>query len=134
MKKAHFYLFGFSALMVCDTLTQVSFKLASNHGGDFQMQFAWFWNVFTQPWIYGAVLGYLGSFVSWMTLLKHAPVGPAFAASHLEIVLVLIISAFYFGDRLTVMQVVGAMLIVIGIVCLSLSESKQEHCHEHGHS
>ena len=43
------------------------------------------------PWIYGAVAGYLGAFVTWMTLLKHAPVGPAFAASHLEVVTVLIV-------------------------------------------
>jgi drug/metabolite transporter (DMT)-like permease len=76
-------------------------------------------------------LGYLGSFVAWMTLLKHAPVGPAFAASHLEIVLVLIISALYFGDRLSEMQIVGALLIVLGIVCLSLSESKQSSVQKH---
>ena len=131
MKKANFYLIGFSALMLCDTLTQVSFKLASNHGGEFAMQFHWFLSVFTQPWIYGAVVGYLGSFVAWMTLLKHAPVGPAFAASHLEVVLVLAVSAIYFGDRLTAMQIVGALLIVLGIVCLSFSESKQEDAEVH---
>ena len=131
MKKANFYLIGFSALMLCDTLTQVSFKLASNHGGEFAMQFHWFLDVFTQPWIYGAVVGYLGSFVAWMTLLKHAPVGPAFAASHLEVVLVLAVSSIYFGDRLTAMQIVGALLIVLGIVCLSFSESKQEDAEVH---
>jgi drug/metabolite transporter (DMT)-like permease len=131
MKKAKFYMIGFSALMLCDTLTQVSFKLASNHGGEFFMQLAWFMSIFSQPWIYGAVLGYLGSFVAWMTLLKHAPVGPAFAASHLEVVLVLVVSAVYFGDRLAPMQVLGALLIVIGIICLSLSEAEQENVEVH---
>lgn len=131
MKKAKFYMVGFSALMLCDTLTQVSFKLASNHGGEFVMQLAWFMSIFSQPWIYGAVLGYLGSFVAWMTLLKHAPVGPAFAASHLEVVLVLVVSAVYFGDRLAPMQVLGALLIVIGIICLSLSEAEQENVEVH---
>ncbi|MFZ9643206.1 MAG: DMT family transporter [Candidatus Methylopumilus sp.] len=131
MKKAKFYMIGFSALMLCDTLTQVSFKLASNHGGEFVMQLAWFMSIFSQPWIYGAVLGYLGSFVAWMTLLKHAPVGPAFAASHLEVVLVLVVSAVYFGDRLAPMQVLGALLIVIGIICLSLSEAEQENVEVH---
>lgn len=131
MKKAKFYMVGFSALMLCDTLTQVSFKLASNHGGEFVMQLVWFMSIFSQPWIYGAVLGYLGSFVAWMTLLKHAPVGPAFAASHLEVVLVLVVSAVYFGDRLAPMQVLGALLIVIGIICLSLSEAEQENVEVH---
>ena len=131
MKKTRFYMIGFSALMLCDTLTQISFKLASNHGGDFVMHLDWFLSIFSQPWIYGAVLGYLGSFVAWMTLLKHAPVGPAFAASHLEVVLVLVVSAVYFGDRLAPMQIVGAMLIVIGIICLSFSEAEQENVENH---
>jgi drug/metabolite transporter (DMT)-like permease len=83
--------------------------------------------VFSKPWVYGAVLGYLGAFVAWMTLLKHAPVGPAFAASHMEIVFVLILSAIFFGEKLKSMQIVGAVCIVLGIVCLSLSESKNPH-------
>ena len=62
-----------------------------------------------------------------MTLLKHAPVGPAFAASHLEIIFVLILSAMFFGEKLKAMQIVGAVCIVFGIVCLSLSESKNPH-------
>lgn len=131
MNKARFYMIGFSALMLCDTLTQISFKLASNHGGDFVMNLDWFLSIFSQPWIYGAVLGYLGSFVAWMTLLKHAPVGPAFAASHLEVVLVLVVSAVYFGDRLGPMQIFGALLIVIGIICLSFSEAEQENVENH---
>src|SRR3989442_10264020 len=43
---------------------------------------AWLARVFGQPWIYGAFVGYIGAFFSWMTLLKRAPIGPAFAASH----------------------------------------------------
>ncbi len=125
MNKSYFYLIGFSALMLFDTLTQVSFKLASSHVGAFTLSVDWFIQVFSGVWIYGAVLGYLGAFIAWMTLLKHAPVGPAFAASHLEIVLVLILSAMYFGEKLNPMQVVGALCIVLGIVFLSLSESKQ---------
>jgi drug/metabolite transporter (DMT)-like permease len=60
-------------------------------------------------------------------LLKRAPVGPAFAASHLGLVAVLAISVAYFGEHLSVMQVVGALCIVLGIVFLSLSEAKQPH-------
>jgi drug/metabolite transporter (DMT)-like permease len=62
-----------------------------------------------------------------MTLLKHAPVGPAFAASHLGLIPVLLISATYFGEKLTIMQLLGAVSIMIGIVFLSLSEAKYPH-------
>ena len=127
MKKSHFYLLGFGALMLFDTLTQVSFKLASNDAGAFMLNFDWVMAVLHHPWIYVAIAGYVGSFVAWMTVLNHAPVGPAFAASHLAIVLVLAISVIYFGEQLSVKQVVGALSIVLGIVLLSLSENRQPH-------
>ena len=127
MRTRYFYLIGFGALMLFDTLTQVSFKLASTHAGEFIPKLEWLLVVFHNLWIYVAVAGYIGSFIAWMTLLKHAPVGPAFAASHLAIVFVLIISVVYFGEHLTVMQVAGTLSIILGIVFLSLSEARKSH-------
>ncbi len=127
MSTARFYVLGFGALMLFDTWTQVSFKLASHQTGEFTMTLEWLKAAVLSPWIYGAVAGYLGAFVTWMTLLKHAPVGPAFAASHLEVVTVLIVSVLYFGERLAPLQIVGGLCIVLGIIFLSLSESKHAH-------
>lgn len=126
MKKPHFYLLGFGVLMLLDTFTQISFKMASNHAGAFVMNWGWLVRVFHNPWVYGAVLGYLCAFLTWMTLLKRAPVGLAYAVSHLEIVAVLIASAILFGEKLNHMQIVGALSIILGIVFLSLSESKRD--------
>ena len=127
MRTRYFYLIGFGALMLFDTLTQVSFKLASSQAGEFIPKIEWLLVVFRNPWIYVAATGYIGSFIAWMTLLKRAPVGPAFAASHLAIVFVLVISVTYFGEHLTVMQVAGALSIILGIMFLSLSEARQSH-------
>lgn len=127
MKKRHFYATGFAVLVVFDTLTQVSIKLASNQAGEFAMTLQWLLVVSHNPWLYAAIAGYLGAFAAWMTLLKHAPVGPAFAASHLGLVPVLAISVAFFDERLTTLQVVGTICIVAGIVFLSLSEAKQPH-------
>lgn len=127
MSTARFYVLGFGVLVLFDTWTQVSFKLASHHTGEFVMTLAWLKAAVLSPWIYGAVAGYLGAFVTWMTLLKHAPIGPAFAASHLEVVTVLIVSVLYFGEHLARLQIVGGLCIVLGIIFLSLSESKHTH-------
>jgi drug/metabolite transporter (DMT)-like permease len=127
MKKLYFYGIGFAILIVFDTLTQVSIKLASSQAGAFSMSTDWLFAVLHNPWLYVAALGYLGAFGAWMTLLKHAPVGPAFAASHLGLVPVLLISASYFGEKLTYMQILGAVCIMVGIVFLSLSEAKHSH-------
>jgi drug/metabolite transporter (DMT)-like permease len=125
MSRRRFYVIGFGILMLFDTLTQVSIKLATAHAGGFVPQLSWLLAVATEPWLYAAIMGYLGAFVTWMTLLKHAPIGPAFAASHLEVVSVLIISVLFFHERLTPGQILGGLCIAAGIVCLSLSEAEQ---------
>ena len=127
MSTRRFYILGFSALMVFDTLTQVFLKITANQTGEIEMTLGYLREVVLNPWIYGAVCGYLGSFFTWMTLLKHAPVGPAFAASHLEVVTVLIISVLFFGEHLAPLQIVGCICIVVGIVFLSMSESGHSH-------
>ncbi|MGE5493472.1 MAG: DMT family transporter [Actinomycetota bacterium] len=122
-----FYLFGFVALIAFDTLSQVCFKLAAVHAEPFAVDLDWLLRIVTQPYVYGAVVGYLGAFVTWMTLLEHAPIGPAFAASHLEVIGVMIISVPVFGEYLSAMQILGAGLIVAGVACLALGETSDAH-------
>lgn len=124
MSTRRFYLLGFAVLMVFDTLTQVFFKLATRHAGPFHPDRVWLVGVVHNGWILGAVLGYILAFVTWMTLLKHAPVGPAFAVSHSEVVTVLAVSVVYFHERLTWIQILGSLCIVAGIACLSASQSE----------
>ncbi|HEU4670955.1 MAG TPA: EamA family transporter [Dyella sp.] len=120
-----FYLIGFALLMTFDTLTQISFKMAGNHALPVEASAAWLWRLFGEPWVYGAVLGYLGAFFTWMSLLKHAPIGPAFAASHLEVVSVMLLSVWLFHEPLTATKLVGAAAILAGIVCLGLAEREE---------
>ncbi|XAH24673.1 EamA family transporter [Xylophilus sp. GW821-FHT01B05] len=121
-----FYLIGFLVLMGFDTLAQISFKYAGAQALPLEFSTSWLLRVFSQPWIYGAFVGYVGAFFAWMTLLKHAPIGPAFAASHLEIVSVLLLSVWLFDERIGVPQVMGGLFIVAGIVCLALSETEDD--------
>lgn len=118
-----FYLVGFAFLLAFDTLNFACFKLAGMHALPLEMNAAWLARVFTSLWTYGALAGYLGAFVTWMSLLKHAPIGPAFAASHLDVVSVMLVSWWLFAEPVTPTQMVGALVIVAGIVCLALAES-----------
>ncbi|HZX72222.1 MAG TPA: EamA family transporter [Rhodanobacter sp.] len=120
-----FYLFGFLLLMAFDTLAQISFKYAGTQALPVQASIAWLSRVFGQAWVYGAVVGYIGAFFTWMALLKHAPIGPAFAASHLEVVSVMLLSIWLFDEHLTLPRVLGAIAIVAGIVCLGVAENRE---------
>lgn len=119
-----FYLFGFLTLMMFDTLAQVSFKYASMHASPLSLDVAWLARVFGHVWIYGAFVGYIGAFFTWMSLLRYAPVGPAFAASHLEIVSVTLISLWLFNESLSLPTLLGGVLILLGILCLAKSEAQ----------
>ncbi|WP_338513953.1 EamA family transporter [Pseudomonas poae] len=121
-----FYILGFLSLIFFDTLAQVSFKYASIHAEPLAMDVAWLVRVFGHPWIYGAFVGYIGAFFTWMTLMKHAPIGPAFAASYLELISVTLVSVWLFDDTLTIAKVIGGLLIVAGILCLARQESPEE--------
>jgi drug/metabolite transporter (DMT)-like permease len=113
-----FYVIGFLALLGFDTLAQVGFKLAAVVAAPPEFGIAWLARIAGERWIYFAVVGYFGAFVTWMTLLRYAPVGPAFATSHLDIVSVLFISVTVLGERLSKVQVIGAALILTGIAVL----------------
>lgn len=117
-----YYVTGFLVLMVFDTLSQLCFKLAALHAAPFAADGPWLLRVAREPWVYGAIAGYLGAFVTYMSLLRHAPVGPAFAASHLNVVSVLLVSAWLLHERLSLPQLVGATLIVLGILVLARAE------------
>ena len=128
-----FYFIGFLVLMAFDTLAQLSFKQAGNAALPLELSPAWLMRVFGQPWIYGAFVGYIGAFFTWMSLLKRAPIGPAFAASHLEIITVLALSHYLFNEQIGWSQIVGCLFIIAGIVCLAMSETEDpEDGHQSG--
>ncbi|MDR1084045.1 MAG: EamA family transporter [Deltaproteobacteria bacterium] len=114
-----FYIIGFLVLMFFDTITQISMKFAGNTALPMKLNLDWGLRVLKTAWIYLALGGYLGSFVTWMTLLKHAPVGPSFAASHMEIISVTLLSIWLFHEPLTSLKAVGGLLILLGVMCLA---------------
>jgi drug/metabolite transporter (DMT)-like permease len=117
-----FYLSGFAVLLAFDTVVQLSFKYAGAHAFPPEASWAWVARIFGHPWIYIALIGYVGNFFTWMSLLKHAPIGPAFAATHLDVVTVMLASAWLFHEALTPMRLLGAGVIMLGILCLAFAE------------
>ena len=57
-----FYIIGFLILMSFDTLSQISFKYASTQGLPLELSPDWLMRLFLNPWLYGAIAGYLGAF------------------------------------------------------------------------
>jgi drug/metabolite transporter (DMT)-like permease len=122
MSSRTYFIGGLLALLVFDTFAQVSFKLTALHAAPLTFDLPWLVRVLSVPWVYCAILGYFCAFVTWMVILRHIPVGPAFAATHLEVVGVVFISIPLFGEVLSWVQYLGAVLIVAGVFCLAYGE------------
>ncbi|MGH9548167.1 MAG: DMT family transporter [Terriglobales bacterium] len=120
-----FYIIGFLILTVFDTLGQIAFKLAGTHAAPAELTIGWLARLIAEPWVYLAVVGYIGAFFTWMTLLKHAPIGPAFAASHLHIVAVVIVSVGWLAEKLSPGQILGCLLVVAGVVLFGQAETEE---------
>jgi drug/metabolite transporter (DMT)-like permease len=119
-----FYLIGFVVLVSLDTSAQLSFKMAAEAAAPFAADGAWLFRVLREPWIYAALCCYLGTFFTWITLLVRAPIGPAYAASHLEVVSVLMLSRWLFNEPIAGSQIAGCVLIVAGITCLAAAAGR----------
>ncbi|AVQ08723.1 TPA: EamA family transporter [Xanthomonas vasicola pv. zeae] len=118
------YWIGFPLLLCVDSVAHLCFKLAGARALPLDFSLAWLQRLFAQPFLYGAVLGYVGAFFIWITLLERAPIGPAFAASHLDVVGVLVLSAWWLGEPLTAVHLLGAALILAGVACLARAEAR----------
>ena len=122
MKK--FYIIGFVLLLFFDTFGQTFFKLTAISALPFEANISWLLRIFSHGWAYLVMVGYTGAFITWMVLLKKAPVGPAFAASHLQLVTVMLVSVVAFNEQITLTRLLGALSIIVGIVFLALAEQR----------
>jgi hypothetical protein len=95
-----FVLIGFLLLVGFDTAAQLALKSASTGALPLQIGAAWVSRLLHERALYVAVLGFVSAFLVWMALLRHAPIGPAFAASNLDIVTVLLASHWIFDEHI----------------------------------
>jgi multidrug transporter EmrE-like cation transporter len=115
-------LLGFLLLLTFDTAGQVGIKFAGERIGAGQ-DAGWLVRMIDEPLIYAVLLCYTGAFATYISLLKYAPVGPAYAAAHGHIVTVSAISILFLGERLSLLQGLGALAILAGIAILAITET-----------
>ena len=118
------FLLGFAALVLFDTMGQIGFKLTGEASGVMELEWDWAHLVLSQPPFYLIVAAYLLAFFTYMTLMKEAPVGPLFAAAHLELVTVTLFSWIWFGERFSLLQIIGCLCIIAGVIILGVTETK----------
>ena len=113
---------GFLALLCIDTAQQILAKLAGDTIGPFDFSVAWLGRLLHEHLLYVLLGLYVVAFLVYSWLLRHAPVGPSYAALHGHVVTTFLFSILFLGERLTLLQLSGCALILGGIVLLAVTE------------
>jgi drug/metabolite transporter (DMT)-like permease len=116
---------GFVLLITIDTFVQVAFKFAGESALPVSFDVAWLLRLIQEPWLFAALAGAGAAFLTYMTLIRYAPIGPAFAATHLDIVTVSLFSVFFLGSTMTPVQILGCCAIIFGVLVLACTETGQ---------
>jgi drug/metabolite transporter (DMT)-like permease len=113
---------NFAALLGFTVLGQFSFKIAADRLGVASLDAAWIRAFLHEPSVALILFANLGALVSYLTLVKNVAIGPAFAAAHLSIVVVVIVSVAYFHETLNWVQALGCVAIFVGVGILGHTE------------
>lgn len=69
---------------------------------------------------FGCVIAVLGIYaILWQIILKLMPLNRAFPYKSLSIIYILLFSVLLFGETITINNIIGASLIIIGLIVLS---------------
>ena len=105
-------------LLTCETICQISLKMAGRATGPFDFSPDAFARALATPWLWVAIACYVGAFLAWLTILRRSTLSAAFATSAIVFVAVMCSSWLVFGERVGVLQLVGSSIILIGIFML----------------
>lgn len=111
MLMLHLMLMIFSASGICS-------KLA---GGEpfFSLKFCFY---------YGIIIAILGLYaIGWQQIIKRMPLTTAFANKAVTVVWGLVWGAVFFREEITVGKLIGAALVVIGVVIFAKSDEEKEN-------
>ncbi|MGO4174858.1 EamA family transporter [Bosea sp. TAF32] len=114
------------AFIGLDTGTQLAFKWGADGLGDMDFGLAMLTRSMELPGVWLAIVGYLGTFVVWMAILRDMPLSRAFPMTGLVYITVPLFAWAAFGERIDLLRAVGIALIIAGVILLG-GEHENEH-------
>lgn len=71
------------------------------------------------PYIIGGILAFVASMLLWLAAINGQQLSSVYPLAALGYVIVTLVSALLFHDRITVWKIAGIMLIVLGVALLN---------------
>ena len=113
------------ALVMVEIVTQLSLKFAGQATGGFDFSAHAFARALGSGWLWLAIVSYFGCFLLWMLILRHSDLSRAFPTSAIVFVAVMLTSLLVLHEPIGIVQLLGAAIIVTGILQLRQTEPLQ---------
>lgn len=101
------------------TIGQLLFKQASNFFNT-NINLTFLYKYLLNPWFYAAVLSYGISTFVWVKILTQMKISVAYPILSISYILTAIGAYYFFQERLTVLNLVGIFLIMVGVTLVSI--------------
>jgi multidrug transporter EmrE-like cation transporter len=99
-------------------LSQIAFKYAGQHTGEFDFSVQWFTLALGSVWLWVSVASHIGEFILWMTILSKSALSSAFATSAVLLIVIMLASRVLFAEPLGWSKLLGSAVILAGILML----------------
>jgi multidrug transporter EmrE-like cation transporter len=76
-------------------------------------------NIFRNPFILIGLISYGISFIVWLIVLSRMKLSVVYPITSMNFILVLLASHYFFGEKLSIIQIGGFLLIIIGVIALA---------------
>lgn len=102
--------------LAADTSVQIAFKIAGDHLGNGDLDFAWLKAAVSSPLVWIGIVLYFSVFVLWMQIIRRVELSRAFPLTSLTYVTVPALGMMFFNETLSITTAMGIVLILAGVL------------------
>ncbi len=100
---------------------QILLKLSMNRHGAIEFSFFGLIKLLSEPVLLIALMLYASTLLLWLHILSKFPLSVAYPMLAATYAFVPLLSIYFFNDRMSFMQLVGILVIIIGLIILGQS-------------
>ncbi|MBU4432973.1 MAG: transporter [Alphaproteobacteria bacterium] len=108
----------FAILPVISLAYQITAKSSANKLADAKFDLGWLALAARMPSVQLLVALEIAAFAAWMTVLAEMPLSAAFPLSAVSYVLIIAASAVVFHEPISMLQIVGSLAILLGVLLI----------------
>lgn len=68
------------------------------------------------PWVLSSLVAAFLAFLSWSIVMTKLPLSHAYPFTAVSFILVLVLSAIFLQERITMLKVIGSSLVILGLI------------------